>query len=378
METPSVLTVLRPSVPHMTADFLPEAYQVLTDEEAAARIPALRESLGKSVVLLGHHYQRDDVIRFVDHTGDSYGLATKAAANRDARTIVFCGVHFMAESADILSRDDQQVSLPDHEAGCSLADMADLEQVEMAWEDLVDLCGDESMIPVTYINSGADLKAFVGENGGTVCTSSNAAAAFDWSLAQREKVFFFPDQHLGQNTAAERGIPSDRMIVWDPAQDLGGNSPEAIRKAQVILWKGYCSVHQRFSAEHVEQYRRQVPGIRVLVHPECRREVVEQADLVGSTSFIIRQVQDAAPGTQWAIGTEIHLVNRLRQQHPEQLITALVPGVCLCATMNRIDPQHLLWVLESVASGQLVNQVRVPEPTASSARLALDRMLAIR
>ncbi len=374
---PTALAVLRPSVTHMKAEYLPESYQRLGDEEAAARIPAVRQAVGSRAILLGHHYQRDDVIRHVDEAGDSYGLAMKARAS-DAEVIVFCGVHFMAESADILARQGQRVALPDHEAGCSLADMADLDQVEMAWEDLAELCGEEAVMPITYINSGADLKAVVGENGGTVCTSSNAAAAFTWALEQRPKVFFFPDQHLGRNTALAHGIPEEKILLWNPAQELGGNSAEAIRQAQVILWNGYCSVHERFRPEHVQGFRQQRPGIQILVHPECRREVVDLADHVGSTSFIIRKVEEAPPGTEWAIGTEIRLVNRLRQEHPEQFITALVPGVCLCATMNRIDPQHLLWVLERFADGELVNQVHVPEPTASKARLALDRMLSIR
>ena len=367
-----------PPATGMRPSFLPEAYQELSDAAAAARIPAVREQLGRSLLILGHHYQRDDVIQFADHSGDSYGLAMKAAANREAGTIVFCGVHFMAESADILSRDEQVVILPDHEAGCSLADMADLDQVLTAWEEIDEVCGASAVMPITYINSGADLKALVGEQGGTVCTSSNAAAAFDWSLRQRDKAFFFPDQHLGRNTALARGIPADDMALWDPNERLGGNTPAALRRARVILWKGHCSVHTRFTAEHVRRFRAEVPGIRILVHPECTREVVELADLVGSTSFIVRQVEEAPPGTQWAIGTEIHLVNRLKQQHPEQFVTALVPGVCLCATMNRIDPQHLLWSLERLAAGEIVNQVAVPEPTKSRARLALDRMLSIR
>ena len=377
MPLTTTLPTIRP-VAGMRPAYLPEEYQHLSDEEAMERIPAARAALGTRVVLLGHHYQRDEVIRFVDHTGDSYALATTAAANREARSIVFCGVHFMAESADILSRDEQVVILPDHEAGCSLADMADLDQVETAWDELTEICGDDAIMPVTYINSGADLKAFVGENGGTVCTSSNAAAAFDWSAAQREKVFFFPDQHLGRNTALARGIDEERILVWDPAADRGGNDEERIRRAQVILWKGHCSVHVRFLAEHVREYRSQVPGIRILVHPECTREVVDLADRVGSTSYIIRQVEEAAPGTKWAIGTELHLVNRLRQNHPEQQITALVPGVCLCATMNRIDAQHLLWVLDRLHAGEVVNQVQVPAGIAAGARLALDRMLSIR
>jgi len=362
----------------MRPEFLPVAYQRLSDEAAAARIPAVRKALGAKVVLLGHHYQRDDVIDFVDHAGDSYGLAMKAVENHEARTIVFCGVHFMAESADILSRDDQIVILPDHEAGCSLADMADLDDVLTAWEDLEELCGENAVMPVTYINSGADLKAHVGRNGGTVCTSSNAAAAFDWSLGHRDKVFFFPDQHLGRNTALARGVPDEEMVVWDPREDLGGNTAAAIRSSRVILWKGHCSVHTRFTADHVRRYRAEVPEIRILVHPECTREVVDLADHAGSTSFIVRKVEEAPPGTHWAIGTELHLVHRLRARHPEQTITSLVPGVCLCATMNRIDPQHLLWVLERLADGEVVNRVEVAEPIASEARLALDRMLAIR
>jgi quinolinate synthase len=376
MEALKTLIAPRP-VPGMRPAYLPEEYQRLSDEQAVARVPAARSALGREVLILGHHYQRDEVIQFADHTGDSYGLARKAAEDREASTIVFCGVHFMAESADILSREEQIVILPDHEAGCSLADMADLVDVEAAWEDLADLCGDGSLMPVTYINSGADLKAFVGARGGTVCTSSNAAAALDWSLARREKVFFFPDEHLGRNTALARGVSAADMILWDPRQDLGGNRPEAIRRARVVLWKGHCSVHTRFQAEHVRLFRRTVPGIRILVHPECPREVVEGADLVGSTSFIIRQVEQAPPGTAWAIGTELHLVNRLRQTHPEQRIFSLVPGVCLCATMNRISPQHLLWVLERLCEREVVNRVSVREPIASQARLALDRMLSI-
>jgi quinolinate synthase len=256
--------------------------------------------------------------------------------------------------------------------------MADLDDVLTAWEDLEELCGANAVMPVTYINSGADLKAHVGRNGGTVCTSSNAAAAFDWSLGHRDKVFFFPDQHLGRNTALARGVPDEEMVVWDPREDLGGNTAAAIRGSRVILWKGHCSVHTRFTADHVRRYRAEVPEIRILVHPECTREVVDLADHVGSTSFIVRQVEAAPPGTHWAIGTELHLVHRLRARHPEQTITSLVPGVCLCATMNRIDPQHLLWVLERLADGEVVNRVEVPEPIASEARLALDRMLAIR
>jgi quinolinate synthase len=356
---------------------LPTKYAALTDDELGDAIAERKRQLGSRVVILGHHYQRDDVIRFADHTGDSYALARTAAANAEARSIIFCGVHFMAESADILSNEEQIVILPDHEAGCSLADMADLDQVLTAWEEIAEVSGDDAVMPVTYINSGADLKAFVGENGGTVCTSSNAAAAFRWSLERRPRVFFFPDQHLGRNTALAHGVPAEEMILWNPDEFLGGNTAETVERSRVILWKGHCSVHTRFTAEHVRRFRQEVPGIRILVHPECTREVVDEADLVGSTSFIIEQVEKAPPGTKWAIGTEIHLVNRLRSTHPEQFVTSLVPGVCLCATMNRIDPQHLLWVLERLAEDDPVNRVRVPADIADGARLALDRMLSI-
>ncbi len=358
---------------------LPPEYFDLTEEACFPRIRAAREVLGTDLMILGHHYQRDEVIQFADATGDSFGLSRRAAES-GARYIVFCGVHFMAESADMLTSPDQAVLLPDLQAGCSMADMADLDQVEDAWDEIASVAGDDAVMPITYINSAAALKAFVGSRGGAVCTSSNAAAVIAWALQRRAKLFFFPDQHLGRNTAVTMGIPLDRMIVWDPHEPpgaFGGNTREALRDASVILWKGHCQVHQRFLPAHVRAYRERFPDIRVIVHPECSYEVVQMADLVGSTSFIIRTIESSPPGSRWAVGTEIHLVDRLRNNHPDKEISSLVPGVCLCSTMNRIDPQHLLWSLESLVEGRTVNRITVPERIAVPARQALERMLAI-
>ena len=361
----------------------PSPYVDLSEEEAVARIPEVRRRLGTDVLILGHHYQRDEVIQFADLTGDSYGLARQASQRHESKFIVFCGVHFMAESADILAAPHQRVILPDLSAGCSMADMADIEQVEMAWEEMMGALGgpgtdaEAEVMPITYVNSTAAIKAFVGERGGAVCTSSNAAAVFDWALARRPRLFFFPDQHLGRNTAVAKGIPLGNTLLWDPAKPMGGNRAEAVRRAHVYLWKGHCQVHGRFRLEQVEAYRKSFPGINILVHPECPMEVVQGADFVGSTSYIIKKVQEAPAGSQWAIGTEIHLVNRLKNQCPDKTITSLVPGVCLCSTMNRIDPQHLLYVLERLTEGRVVNEVVVPDPVAEKARLALDRMLSI-
>ena len=364
----------------MRQQVLPEEYFQLTEEAAMPRILEAKERLGPRVMILGHHYQRDEVIRFADQTGDSYGLSRKAAANKDAGFIIFCGVHFMAESADILSRDEQVVILPDLEAGCSMADMADLDQVEDAWDEIVDVLGEEAVMPITYINSAANLKAFVGQHGGAVCTSSNAEAVIRWGLERRERLLFFPDQHLGRNTAFRMGIPLDRMIVWDPRRpvgQLGGNARQDVELSRVILWRGHCQVHQRFLPDHVRSFRQKFPGINIIVHPECSYEVVQMADYVGSTSYIIDTITKAGPGSQWAVGTEIHLVDRLKRANPDKFVSSLVPGVCLCSTMNRIDPQHLLWVLENIERGQVVNRIQVPEPTASLAREALSRMLSI-
>lgn len=357
-----------------------EDYFGMSDAELHERIEAARRSLGERLVILGHHYQRDDVISHADFTGDSFKLAQLAASRPEAEFIVFCGVHFMAESADILKPGDQKVVLPDLGAGCSMADMASAEQVEDAWEQLeaLGILDEFRVMPITYMNSTAALKAFCGKNGGVVCTSSNAVPLFDKSLKEADKLFFFPDQHLGRNTGVKFGIALDEMVVWDPFKELGGNTEEELRRARLILWKGHCSVHGRFKAWHVEQVRRDVPGINVLVHPECVYEVVQQADLNGSTEFIIKTLEAAPAGSKWAIGTEVNLVNRLINRFPDKDIRLLAPDLCMCATMYRIAPQNMAWALESIIAGHLVNQISVPEETARWARVALDRMLAIK
>jgi len=345
------------------------------------RILAAKQALGNDVVVLGHHYQRDEVIRFADHTGDSYKLAKEAAKAR-GRHIIFCGVHFMAESADVLSRPDQRVILPDLNAGCSMADMAEITQVEDCWEQLVRLGvttdAGHGITPLTYMNSTAAIKAFCGERGGLVCTSSNARGAFDWAFANNEKILFLPDQHLGRNTAFAMGIPLTDMVVWDPFQLQGGVTPERLRSAKVILWKGHCSVHQRFLPEHVDKVRATYPGIRVIVHPECRLEVCQKADAVGSTERLIKIVKDAPSGTQFAIGTEIHLINRLAKDvAPDKKVITLDDSGCLCTTMFRISPQHLCWALENLVDGNVVNRIRVADDVKHWAKVALDRMLDI-
>ncbi len=357
-----------------------EDYFGMSDAELDARIESARRALGSRLVILGHHYQRDDVIRHADYTGDSFRLSLLASERPEAEFIVFCGVHFMAESADILKAGNQKVILPDLGAGCSMADMATAEQVEDAWEQLqsIGVVGDFKVLPITYMNSSAAIKAFCGQHGGVVCTSSNAVPLFDKSLKEADKLFFFPDQHLGRNTGYKFGIPIEQMALWDPHQELGGNTAEQLRAARLILWKGHCSVHGRFRASHVEQVRAQVPGIKVLVHPECVREVVEQSDLNGSTEFIIKTIEAAPAGSSWAVGTEVNLVNRLVKQFPDKHIQLLSPDLCMCATMYRIAPQNLAWTLESLVAGYVVNQITVPEETARWARVALDRMLAIK
>jgi quinolinate synthase len=327
-------------------------------------------------VILGHHYQRDEVVKFADYRGDSLRLSQLAADRTEAEYIVFCGVHFMAESADILSGDHQAVILPDLNAGCSMADMASLDQVEVCWEELTRL-GLGEIVPVTYINSTAAIKAFVGQNGGAVCTSSNAGKIMEWALGRGEKGLFLPDEHLGRNTAYRMGIPLTQMAVWNPHQEGGGLGNEEIRRARLILWKGHCSVHQRFLPEHVEEARKNYPGIRVLAHPECSWEVCQSADEVGSTDFIIRRITGAPPGTEWAVGTEIHLVNRLARENPDRRVVTLDDCGCLCSTMYRISPQHLCWTLESLLAGQVVNRVSVDPKTKRWARVALARMLEI-
>jgi quinolinate synthase len=353
-----------------------DSYLLTPDNTLDERIATAKARLGKDVVILGHHYQRDEVVKFADFRGDSLKLSHQAA-EADGRYIVFCGVHFMAESADILRRQHQVVVLPDLNAGCSMADMADIGQVESCWSELSSL-GDLKVIPVTYMNSTAAIKSFTGEHGGSVCTSSNAAAVMEWAFERGEKVLFLPDEHLGRNTAFRMGIPLDKMIVWDPYQDFGGNSPEAICAASVILWKGYCSVHQRFTQQHVARVRSEHPGIRVIVHPECRFEVAQAADQIGSTEGIIKAVTAAPAGSEWAIGTEIHLVNRLGKEMTDRKVMSLDPSVCVCTTMFRITPTHLLWVLENLAAGNVVNRISVDERTRHYARVALDRMLSLR
>ena len=349
-----------------------------SDPTLVARARAAKETLGERLFVLGHHYQRDEVIQFADVTGDSFKLARDAAGRPDAEFIVFCGVHFMAESADILTAPTQHVILPDLAAGCSMADMARLAQVEDCWDALGDAGVADSVVPVTYMNSSADIKAFCGRHGGAVCTSSNADVALEWAFAQKQdaKVLFLPDQHLGRNTAVLKlAMTLDDCVVWDPRQPGGGVAPEALARARMILWKGHCSVHGRFSADVVDELRVRKPGIKILVHPECTYDVVTRADLVGSTEFIIKTVEAAPPGSSWAIGTELNLVQRLARAHPEQDITFLDRNVCYCSTMNRIDLPHLVWALESLVDGVVVNRIQVEPDTEQWAKVALQRML---
>ena len=349
-----------------------------SDPDLVERARAAKEALGERVFVLGHHYQRDEVIQFADVTGDSFKLARDAAARPEAEYVVFCGVHFMAESADILTAPEQKVVLPDLAAGCSMADMARLGQVEDAWDALTDAGIADSVVPVTYMNSSADIKAFCGRNGGTVCTSSNAEVALEWAFDQLPdaKVFFFPDQHLGRNTAVlQMGMTLDDCVVWDPRQPNGGNTVEQLQAARMILWKGHCSVHGRFRADVVDELRATIPGVSILVHPECTHDVVLKADLVGSTEFIIKTVEAAPAGSSWAIGTELNLVKRLAAAHPDKRITFLDKTVCYCSTMNRIDLPHLVWALESLVAGNEVNVISVDPDTEHHAKVALQRML---
>ncbi|TQJ24242.1 quinolinate synthetase [Micromonospora sp. A202] len=349
-----------------------------SDPDLVARATAAKAKLGSKVFVLGHHYQRDEVIQFADVTGDSFKLAREAAARPDAEYILFCGVHFMAESADILTTDAQRVILPDLAAGCSMADMAVLGQVEAAWDTLTELGIADETVPVTYMNSSADIKGFVGRNGGVVCTSSNAKRALDWAFEQGSKVFFLPDQHLGRNTAVlEMGLSLDDCVLYDPHKPGGGLTPEQLRDAKMILWRGHCSVHGRFTLESVNDVRERVPGVNVLVHPECRHEVVTASDHVGSTEYIIKTIEAAPAGSAWALGTELNLVRRLALAHPDKQIMFLDKAVCYCSTMNRIDLPHLVWALEELVAGRVVNQITVDPDTAHHARVALDQMLAL-
>jgi quinolinate synthase len=367
---------------------LPKIYTELSDAELRLRIGAAREALGPKLAILGHHYQQDAVVDFADFTGDSFELSRKAADQKGVEYVVFCGVHFMAESADILTDERVRVILPDLGAGCSMADMASLDQTLECWAQLRDECPDQTIVPVTYMNSSAAIKAFVGENGGAVCTSSNCRNVLEWALrggaveghapGRKVKILFFPDQHLGRNTAYAMGYPLDRMVVWDPRQDLGGNDARTLRDADFVLWKGHCSVHALFRPEHVDDVRKNHPDMKVIVHPECKWEVVQKADMAGSTAYIVKQVEAAPPGSEWAIGTEVHLVNRLKNQHPEQKIVVLSDCQCLCTTMYRIDLPHVCWVLENLVEGKVVNQIKVDAHTRKWSTVALERMLSIK
>jgi quinolinate synthase len=356
-----------------------DQFDLLDDASCDARINAAKRMLGGRLAILGHHYQRDEVFKHADYSGDSLKLS-QLAAQTDAEYIIFCGVHFMAEVADILTFGRRSVILPDLAAGCSMADMANLVKVRKCWSELSELLDpDEKVTPVTYINSAADLKGFCGEHGGIVCTSSNARAVLEWSFGRREKVLFFPDQHLGRNTGLRMGIPLEQMVTWDFAKPQGGLTVDEIRDAKIILWKGFCSVHQMFHPAHIEKFRRELPQGLVISHPENSYEVCQASDYVGSTEYILRTVRAAAPGSHWLIGTELNLVNRLRDEVKAKGVTVqfMSPMVCMCSTMFRTDPQHLAWVLENLVAGNVVNQIRVPEAVAKPARLALDLMLEV-
>ena len=356
-----------------------QPYALLNDEDCDQRITRAKQALGDRVVILGHHYQRDEVFKHADYSGDSLKLSREAAQS-NAEYIVFCGVHFMAEVADIISRPEQISILPDLSAGCAMADMADLTQVERAWAELNSvLDADECVTPVTYINSAADLKSFCGRHGGVVCTSTNAQKILDWSFARREKVLFFPDQHLGRNTGYKMGIALDQMVTWDFDLPMGGLTAEEIRQAKIILWKGFCSVHQMFKPEQIEKFKAEFPQGQVISHPEASFEVCQMSDYVGSTEYIIQTISAAPPGSQWLVGTELNLVNRLHQTFAKdrKQVQFMSPIVCMCSTMFRIDPQHLAWVLENLVDGHVVNQISVPVDIANNARIALQRMLDI-
>ncbi len=357
---------------------IPRSYLGLPPDEVDARIRAARAALGERLVVLGHHYQRDEVIQYADFTGDSFKLAQHAADQRDAEFVLFCGVHFMAESADILTPPGVSVVLPNMAAGCSMADMADPGDVYAAWDEMTAALGDGArIIPITYMNSAASLKAFVGKREGIVCTSSNAPKTFDYAFARGDKVLFFPDQHLGRNTGYEMGIPLDEMVTWDWRQPLGGLTREQLERARVILWKGHCSTHQRFSVEQIAQARAEHPGVNVIVHPECSWEVVQAADASGSTERIIQTVSAAPAGSTWGVGTEINLVKRLNDEHPDKSVFCLDPVVCPCSTMYRIHPAYLAWTLEGLVQGRVINRVRVDDETREWSLVALERMLAL-
>ena len=357
---------------------IPAEYQRCDAAELDARIHAAREKLGESVTVLGHHYQREEVIKYADFQGDSFLLSQQAASRPEADSIIFCGVHFMAETACVLAAPHQRVILPNITAGCSMADMAPMDDVEDAWEELAEALGPGEIVPVTYMNSIVGIKALCGRNGGAVCTSSNADAVLRWAFAQGRRVLFLPDQHLGRNTALKMGVPLDEMVVWNPFRAMGGNTIDALRRAKMVLWQGHCSVHTRFTVKQIELARQRFPDVNVLVHPECVMETVQAADLVGSTEYIRNQINNAPAGSVWAVGTEISLVNRLAINNPDKTVFCLDPVTCPCSTMYRIHPAYLLWVMESLVEGQVVNRITVPESTRREALVALERMLALR
>ncbi|WP_413467442.1 quinolinate synthase NadA [Metabacillus niabensis] len=359
---------------HEKREMMPETYKNLTIEEMEQRVLEIKQKFGSKLYIPGHHYQKDEVVQFSDVTGDSLQLAQAAALNKEAEFIVFCGVHFMAETADMLTSQNQKVILPDMRAGCSMADMADIEQTDRAWEKLQNTFGD-TILPLTYVNSTAAIKAFVGKNGGATVTSSNAKKMLEWAFKQKERILFLPDQHLGRNTAFDLGIPLDRMAIWNPITnelEYSGNVDDIV----VILWKGHCSVHENFTVKNIEHIRKTEPDMKIIVHPECSREVVELSDYAGSTKYIIDMIEAAEEGTKWAIGTEMNLVNRLIQNHENKRVVSLNPFMCPCLTMNRIDLPHLLWTLEGLENGEIINQITVPNHITKDAVLALDRMLA--
>ena len=355
---------------------LEPSYLEEKEEILIEKIAQRKNELGDNLLILGHHYQQEAVFQFADLVGDSLKLAA-AASKQKTPFIVFCGVHFMAETADILTDDDQTIILPDLRAGCPMADMASSEEVEAAWQDLAETVPNTTIVPITYVNSSARIKAFVGEKGGSVCTSSNAERVLAWALNKGDKVIFFPDEHLGRNSAYALAIPPDEVVIWDREKPLGGNTPAQLEKAKIILWNGYCTVHMQFTAAQVDNWRQKEPGIKVIVHPECSNEVVSKADHYGSTEVIINTIKDSAPGSSWAVGTEINLVNRLRKQNPDKKIHSLSPFQCLCSTMYRIKPGYLLWTLDNIIAGQITNQITVDKVTAESAKLSLNRMLEI-
>jgi len=359
---------------------IPREFAELGAKELVERVAAARRKLGSKLIVLGHHYQREDIIQFADFRGDSFKLAQWASTNTEAEYIVFCGVHFMAEAADILSAPHQKVVLPNMAAGCSMADMADPEDVYACWEELEDAGIAGQVVPVTYMNSAASLKAFCGKHGGIVCTSSNAPAVLKWAFERGQKVLFFPDQHLGRNTGAAMGVPLDRMLLWNYNKSfgsMGGLTMEEAERAQILLWQGHCSVHQRFTADQIAAARAKFPGVNVVVHPECRYDTVQAADMNGSTEFIAKVIAEGAPGSVWAVGTEINLVSRLAHENPDKTVFCLDPVVCPCSTMYRIHPAYLAWTVEELAAGRVVNQVQVDDETAHYAKIALERMLTV-